>query len=229
MASAIDGPPSGVPKRKPLPIPAVDAPPVAESTSDIEKAAENAPATQTQVQPAAPEQNQTQWQQLQDKWNRLSTKKKRIIVGALIALLALIGLIIGLAVGLTRRQGKGKNLPLPTSNGGPYTGDLTYYDPGLGSCGITSTSSDKICAVSHVLFDAALTSGNPNENPLCGLTLRIRRGDSSVDVTVVDRCPGCDVDDLDVSSAVFEDLGDLAEGRVTVEWAWLDKTPVEMG
>lgn len=121
------------------------------------------------------------------------------------------------------------NDPLPTSNGGPYTGDLTYYDPGLGSCGITSTSSEKICAVSHVVFDAALTSGNPNENPLCGLRLRIRRGDRSVDVKVVDRCPGCNVDDLDVSSSVFEELGDLAEGRVTVEWAWLDKTPVAMG
>jgi expansin (peptidoglycan-binding protein) len=121
------------------------------------------------------------------------------------------------------------NDPLPTSNGGPYTGDLTYYDPGLGSCGITSTSSENICAVSHVVFDAALTSGNPNENPLCGLRLRIRRGDRSVDVKVVDRCPGCNVDDLDVSSSVFEELGDLAEGRVTVEWAWLDKTPVAMG
>lgn len=120
------------------------------------------------------------------------------------------------------------NLPLPTSNGGPYTGDLTYYDPGLGSCGVSSKSSEKICAVSHVVFDAASTSENPNENPLCGLKLRIRRGDKSVDVKVVDRCPGCSVDDLDVSSAVFEELGDLAEGRVTVNWAWLDKTPVVM-
>ncbi|OJI98930.1 hypothetical protein ASPVEDRAFT_126152, partial [Aspergillus versicolor CBS 583.65] len=109
-----------------------------------------------------------------------------------------------------------------------YTGDLTYYDPGLGSCGISSKSSENICAVSHVVFDAASTSGNPNENPLCGLKLRIRRGDKSVDVKVVDRCPGCSVDDLDVSSAVFEELGDLAEGRVTVDWAWLDKTPVAM-
>lgn len=82
--------------------------------------------------------------------------------------------------------------------------------------------------MSHVVFDAASTSGNPNENPLCGLKLRIRRGDKSVDVKVVDRCPGCSVDDLDVSSAVFEELGDLAEGRVTVDWAWLDKTPVAM-
>ncbi|KAL4940041.1 RlpA-like double-psi beta-barrel-protein domain-containing protein-containing protein [Aspergillus oleicola] len=237
-------PPSGVPKRKPLPgaSPIADPEPTGteEPDHDIEKTAAatepaaTAPTTeaqaQAQTQPITPEHKstQSQWKQLQEKWNTFSTKRKRIIIGALIASLALLALIIGLAVGLTRGS-KGSNLPLPTSNGGPYTGDLTYYDPGLGSCGISSSSSEKICAVSHTLFDAALTSGNPNENPLCGLKLRIRRGESSVDVTVVDRCPGCEVDDLDVSSSVFEELGDLAEGRVTVQWAWLEETPVEMG
>ncbi|KAL4947377.1 RlpA-like double-psi beta-barrel-protein domain-containing protein-containing protein [Aspergillus filifer] len=248
--SSTNRPLSGVPKRKPLP--GAVAPPVADQdpeppgtedpNHDIEKTAAattpaTEPATQPQTkaqaysQPMIPEhkstQSQSQWQQLQQKWNAFSTKKKRIIVGGLIASLALIALIIGLAVGLTRGS-KGSDLPLPTSNGGPYTGDLTYYDPGLGSCGITSSSSEKICAVSHTLFDAALTSGNPNENPLCGLKLRIRRGESSVDVTVVDRCPGCKVDDLDVSSSVFEELGNLAEGRVTVQWAWLEETPVNI-
>ncbi|KAL4980281.1 RlpA-like double-psi beta-barrel-protein domain-containing protein-containing protein [Aspergillus desertorum] len=230
MSSTINGPPSGIPTRKPLPTAGVavaTTPPLADSASDFEKTTE--PAVAVGGQPAAPEHKLTSWRQLQQKWSQISTKRKRIIIGALVASLALLTLIIGLAVGLTRRHGKGSNDSLPTSNGGPYTGDLTYYDPGLGSCGITSTSSEKICAVSHIVFDAALTSGNPNENPLCGLMLRIRRGDRSVDVKVVDRCPGCSVDDLDVSSSVFEELGDLTEGRVTVEWAWLDKTPVAMG
>lgn len=81
-----------------------------------------------------------------------------------------------------------KNLPLPTSHGGPYAGDLTYYDPALGSCGITNTNSDMICAVSHVLFDAASRGSNPNENPLCGLKIRVKRNGKSVDVKIVDRC-----------------------------------------
>lgn len=88
------------------------------------------------------------------------------------------------AAGLGRHQ----NLPLPTSHGRPYEGDLTYYDPELGSCGITSSGSDMICAVSHVLFDAASSGSNPNENPLCGLKIRVKRGGSSVDVQIVDRC-----------------------------------------
>lgn len=86
-----------------------------------------------------------------------------------------------------------QNLPLP-SNKEQFTGDLTYYGTGLGSCGITSTDSDDIVAVSHIIFDAASTGSNPNSNPLCGLMIRARRYDEqvganrSIDLKVVDRC-----------------------------------------
>ncbi|CEL10013.1 hypothetical protein ASPCAL13140 [Aspergillus calidoustus] len=231
-------PSSGVPKRKPLPTVVVAPVPLTDSSSDLEKSTAEpgiifAPAAQPTAAAAAaglhqPRQwpGQSQWNALQTKWSIYSTKKKRIILGALAAILVLLALIIGLAVGLTQRHGKGSsNLPLPTSNGGPYTGDLTYYDPGLGSCGITSTASEKICAISHVLFDATMISANPNTNPICGKKLRIRRGDRTVDVAVVDRCPGCNTNDLDVSSTVFKELGDLAEGRVLIDWSWLEETP----
>lgn len=120
------------------------------------------------------------------------------------------------------------NPPLPTSNGGPYKGDLTYYNPGLGSCGYTNTGTEMVCAVSHILFDAASTSSNPNDNPLCGLRLRLRRDGKSVDVKIVDRCVGCAVTDLDVSPAVFEKVATLAQGRVSVKWTWLEKPPVSV-
>ncbi len=83
-----------------------------------------------------------------------------------------------------------------------------------------------VCAVSHTLFDAASTGSNPNENPLCGMKLRLRRNGKSEDVKVVDRCVGCKVTDLDVTEAVFEEVAELAQGRVKVEWAWLEKSPV---
>lgn len=141
-----------------------------------------------------------------------------------------------------------QNLPLPTSHGGPYEGDLTYYDPALGSCGIMSSGSDLICAVSHVIFDAASTGSNPNENPLCGLKIRVKRGGSSVDVKIVDRCMlfipsielciyhandraigvGCKATDLDVSRSVFKQLADIDQGRVLMEWSWLENSPVDM-
>lgn len=120
------------------------------------------------------------------------------------------------------------NLPLPSSNGGPYSGDLTYYNPALGSCGDTNSDSDLIVAVSHIIFDAASKGSNPNANPLCGLKIRLRRNDNSVDVKVVDRCTGCAATDLDVTEAVFEKVANLDQGRVTVDWAWLEKAPVNV-
>lgn len=123
-----------------------------------------------------------------------------------------------------------KNLPLP-SNTGVFTGDITYYDPGgpgFGACGVASYSTDPICAVSHILYDAASVSSNPNDNPLCGQMIRITRFDStegknnSIDVKVVDRCVGCAADDLDLSESMFADLASVALGRVVASWAWLN-------
>ncbi|RFU34391.1 hypothetical protein B7463_g1923, partial [Scytalidium lignicola] len=119
-----------------------------------------------------------------------------------------------------------ENLPLP-SNKAVFTGDLTYYSPGLGACGITSSSEDAICAVSHIIFDKASVGSNPNANPLCGLKIRITRfndavhANRSVDVTVVDRCVGCKATDLDLSISEFTVLADEALGRVMGSWAWL--------
>jgi len=123
---------------------------------------------------------------------------------------------------------KAQNLPLPT-NGGIYTGDLTYYSPGpgYGACGYENTSTDAICAVSHLVWDASSTSSNPNLNPLCGKKIRITRYDStvggnrSVDVEVVDRCVGCAATDLDLSLSMFTSLAEEAQGRVVGSWAWL--------
>lgn len=85
-----------------------------------------------------------------------------------------------------------------------------------------------ICAISHTLFDAVSTGSNPNENPLCGLKLRLRRNGKSVDVRIVDRCVGCAATDLDVAEAVFEQLAKLDQGRVSVKWSWLESPPVSV-
>ncbi|KAK6363285.1 hypothetical protein TWF730_000725 [Orbilia blumenaviensis] len=73
--------------------------------------------------------------------------------------------------------------PSPSSGGGggggggtgqTYTGDATYYDPGLGSCGITNSASDLIAAIGHALFDSMATA-NSNNNPFCGRQIIIRK------------------------------------------------------
>lgn len=143
---------------------------------------------------------------------------------------------------------RAQNLPLP-SNSATFSGELTYYGPGLGACGETSTSGDKIVSLSHILFDAAGSSssdgGNSNLNPLCNRMIRAQRYNEaagemrSVDLKVVDRCTGwvasfiallryaqltvnrCAVHDLDTTESAFEKMAPIADGRVDVKWAWL--------
>ncbi|KAJ5291787.1 hypothetical protein N7478_001038 [Penicillium angulare] len=212
---------ASMPQRKPVP----SAPTV---TPDTEAATEteHPPLTHTSLEEQKSPYKQSFFTSITSWWAIQKRPRKILIIG-LVAGLFLIALIIGLAVGLTVGKKNSKsNLALPTSNGGPYSGDLTYYAPALGSCGYTNTESEHVLAVSHILFDAASTGSNPNDNPLCGLKIRIRRDGESVDAKVVDRCVGCAETDLDVTESVFEKLATLAQGRVTMEWAWLEKAPV---
>ncbi|KAF2727732.1 hypothetical protein EJ04DRAFT_594031 [Polyplosphaeria fusca] len=155
----------------------------------------------------------------------LGRSRRTLLIAVAVTFLALLALVIGLAVGLTKKSSH-RNLPLP--NGAQtYTGDLTYYEPALGSCGITSGDNDAICAISHYTFDAAQTGSDPNQNPLCGRKIRATRFNNgktvSVDLTVVDRCEctGCQPTDIDVSPGMFKKLADPDLGRVDVKWAWL--------
>ncbi|KAJ5577999.1 uncharacterized protein N7459_006963 [Penicillium hispanicum] len=210
---------SSMPKRKPVPA----GPPV------LGAATTAAPVGSTNAKPGSHGQRSAWlWPSASVFHLPAHPRSRRYLIIGIVAAIVGIALIIGLAVGLTVGKKKSSNLPLPSSNGGPYEGDLTYYNPALGSCGDTNSDSDMICAVSHVLFDAASTGSNPNANPLCGMKLRLRRDGKSVDVTVVDRCVGCAETDLDVTEAVFEKVANLDQGRVEVEWSWLEKAPVSV-
>ncbi|KAG2735317.1 hypothetical protein G9P44_001531 [Scheffersomyces stipitis] len=112
----------------------------------------------------------------------------------------------------------------PASTGsdeGDHAGQGTYYDTGLGACGITNVDTDFIVAVSKDLFDENLTDGNPNHNPLCGKKIRAFYQGKSVDVAITDRCVGCKYNDLDFSPAAFETIADIALGRIDITWEWL--------
>ncbi|KAI1325141.1 RlpA-like double-psi beta-barrel-protein domain-containing protein-containing protein [Xylariaceae sp. FL0255] len=109
-------------------------------------------------------------------------------------------------------------LAAPTSNpsndisarGASYSGDLTYYTPGLGSCGVTNSDSDHVVALSSADYDASY----------CGKTITITKGGKTATASVEDKCPGCASGSIDVSSTVFEQIADLSVGRTTVDWSF---------
>jgi hypothetical protein len=150
-----------------------------------------------------------------------------LVLGPFAAVI-LLTLAIGLAVAFTLRvrpPSSTSGLPLPNSSAvGPYTGELTYYDPGLGACGWKNSSTERVCAVSHLVFDAVGTGTDPNQNILCGKKVRITREgkkNGTVEAVVVDRCEGCQGRDLDLSPALFGELAEKDEGRVEGKWDWL--------
>ncbi|KAM7207817.1 papain inhibitor [Naviculisporaceae sp. PSN 640] len=99
------------------------------------------------------------------------------------------------------------------------SGELTYYDPGLGACGQTHGPGDAIVAIDQWAFG---NDPNPNRSPQCNRKIRVNYNGKSAVVTVVDKCMGCNAGDLDVSPSVFNALtGNLGLGRVRCTWDWL--------
>lgn len=103
-------------------------------------------------------------------------------------------------------------------SGSTYTGDITYYSAGLGSCGITNTDSDSIVALAHGMM-AATAGANPNNNPMCGKSITISHGGVTKQATITDTCGGCDGASIDLTPTLFQEFAALGVGRVSgVEW-----------
>eukprot|EP00026_Physarum_polycephalum_P023761 Phypoly_transcript_29267.p1 GENE.Phypoly_transcript_29267~~Phypoly_transcript_29267.p1 ORF type:complete len:128 (+),score=14.33 Phypoly_transcript_29267:53-385(+) len=88
-----------------------------------------------------------------------------------------------------------------------YSGQATYFYPGLGACGWTNGNNDLIAAV-----NAAQYSGT------CGRYATVHGPNGSVRVQLVDKCPGCAYGDLDLSPAAFQKIAPLSAGRVSITW-----------
>jgi len=99
-----------------------------------------------------------------------------------------------------------------------HRGRATWYEPGLGNCGWRNNRKQKVLAISKKLYDR-------NHGSNCGQWIEIvnnKNGKKSWGQTV-DSCPGCGIDDLDLSPALFQDLGDLKAGVLSITWHFLPK------
>lgn len=104
-----------------------------------------------------------------------------------------------------------------------YTGDMTYFNQGLGSCGQVKTDSDAVVALSAADYGEW---ANPNEATVCGKWITITANGKTARAQVWDKCPGgeCVSGGIDVSPSVFTQIADLSVGRLTVTWQFDDGT-----
>ncbi|KAI8990878.1 RlpA-like double-psi beta-barrel-protein domain-containing protein-containing protein, partial [Mycotypha africana] len=100
-----------------------------------------------------------------------------------------------------------------------YSGDGTYYDVGLGSCGSTDSNSDYVAALNAPQM---ANGANPNKNPQCGKRIKVVNpaNQKSVTVTIVDTCPPCAFGSVDLSPSAFDEIADLSLGRIPIEWSY---------
>lgn len=99
--------------------------------------------------------------------------------------------------------------PATDASAASYSGDMTYYNPGLGACGETNTDSDAVAAVSSAVYNSG--SG-------CNKVATIHYNGKSTTARVVDLCPSCATGSIDVSPTVFQALSPLSAGRIQVTW-----------
>ncbi|TDL17557.1 hypothetical protein BD410DRAFT_729848, partial [Rickenella mellea] len=94
-----------------------------------------------------------------------------------------------------------------------------------GACGEIDQDTDHIVAISSQRFGSG---GNCNQaNELFYIELYIHRKLKWIHITgngntafglTRDKCPGCGIDDLDMSESLYQELANLGTNSITVTW-----------
>jgi expansin len=100
----------------------------------------------------------------------------------------------------------------PVPLGQPQQGEATYYAAdGSGNCSFEASPSD--------LLVAALNLTDYAGSATCGACIEVKGPSGTVNVRVVDSCPGCKKGDVDLSKQAFEKIAALSKGRVPISWS----------
>ncbi|CAE6420318.1 unnamed protein product [Rhizoctonia solani] len=92
------------------------------------------------------------------------------------------------------------------------SGKATWFNTGLGACGKVTNDNQLI---------VALGPGPYNNGKMCGKTITVKNAKSGKSTTakVVDLCPSCGPNNIDLSPAAFKKLGSLSAGVLSVTWS----------
>ncbi|CAO3621311.1 unnamed protein product [Cunninghamella blakesleeana] len=94
-----------------------------------------------------------------------------------------------------------------------FSGEATFFNLGLGSCGKTNNDNDLAVALSGIL----MKSGK-----YCGKRIKVVTDDGKeVTCKVVDTCPVCAKNAIDLSPAAFKKLANPDKGRINIKWSFI--------
>ncbi|KAI0086315.1 RlpA-like double-psi beta-barrel-protein domain-containing protein-containing protein [Irpex rosettiformis] len=98
---------------------------------------------------------------------------------------------------------------------------FTFYDVGLGACGLFNSPSDFIVALNSVQFDES--SGYPAKNCFRMVTIEVNGKTAQAQIT--DECPGCPDRGLDFSRGLFDHFASEDAGVLNGKWWFNDDAP----
>lgn len=120
------------------------------------------------------------------------------------------------AAGALAQQDEKVYLPLvkapPAKQNPTFTGEGTYYNEadGGGNCGFDPTPGD--------LMVGAMNEAQYGMADLCGAYVELTGPRGTITIRIVDRCPECQVGDIDLSPAAFDRIAERIQGRVPISW-----------
>ena len=93
------------------------------------------------------------------------------------------------------------------------SGEATYYNAeGVGACGIKTPPDYLVAAI----------NGKQYSKANCGRCVSVTGPKGTVVVRIIDKCPGCNSGDLDLSVTAFTKIADKSAGRVKISWRFVD-------
>jgi hypothetical protein len=116
----------------------------------------------------------------------------------------------------------------PSTGGATYQNvDMTIYDNngGFGACGTELHDTDMIVALAAPTWGKSTydVMTGAATNPWCGQKIKVEYNGNSIEATIMDLCPGCAGQDIDLSLAAWKKLTGLDEKtRLKASWSKMD-------
>ena len=98
-----------------------------------------------------------------------------------------------------------------TALGEAFKGVATFYDAtGAGNCSYPASPQD--------LDVVAMNTAQYDNSNICGTCIKVEGPKATITVRVVDQCPGCGVNHIDLSESAFAKIAEPIAGKVPVTW-----------
>ncbi|KAB1201862.1 putative EG45-like domain containing protein 1 [Morella rubra] len=98
------------------------------------------------------------------------------------------------------------------------SGIASYYDPSIGVSACGTVETGLVAAVGDALWNNGAVCGKMYRVTCTGPTNQCRSTGASVTVKIVEHCPGCAANRLDLSPQAFSAISDPAIGKINIDF-----------